>query len=124
MTCPARVVVPSTRCGASSTFVDSFTRTGGLPVSPIAIWPSKAHPPTTMVRAASRSATRTSRCRPVRICRLKYRRVTSELFVSPEFVVPLRLETPQFVLEPLGPQHNDADYDAWSSSTEHIHATP
>jgi len=50
--------------------------------------------------------------------------VTSELFVPSEFVVPLRLETPQFVLEPLGPQHNDADYAAWSSSMEHIHGTP
>ena len=50
--------------------------------------------------------------------------MTSEPFVPPEFVVPLRLETPQFVLEPLGPQHNDADYDAWSSSMEHIHGTP
>ena len=47
-----------------------------------------------------------------------------EPFVSPEFVVPLRLETPQFVLEPLGPQHNDADYAAWSTSIEHIHGTP
>ena len=34
--------------------------------------------------------------------------MTSEPFVPPDFVVPLRLETPQFVLEPLGPQHNDA----------------
>ena len=50
--------------------------------------------------------------------------MTSEPFVPPDFVVPLRLETPQFVLEPLGPQHNDADYEAWSSSMEHIHATP
>jgi hypothetical protein len=48
----------------------------------------------------------------------------SEPFVPPEFVVPLRLETPQFVLEPLGPQHNESDYAAWSSSMEHIHATP
>jgi hypothetical protein len=50
--------------------------------------------------------------------------VTSELFVPSEFVVPLRLETTQFVLEPLGPQHNDSDYEAWSSSMEHIHGTP
>jgi hypothetical protein len=50
--------------------------------------------------------------------------VTIEPFVPPDFVVPLRLETPQFVLEPLGPQHNDADYAAWSSSMEHIHETP
>ena len=46
------------------------------------------------------------------------------MFVPEDFVVPLRLELPQFRLEPLGPQHNDADYAAWSSSLEHIHATP
>jgi len=45
-------------------------------------------------------------------------------FVSSDFVVPLRLETTAFALEPLGPEHNDADYAAWSSSREHIHATP
>jgi len=46
------------------------------------------------------------------------------VFVSADFVVPLRHETPQFRLEPLGPKHNDADYSAWSSSLEHIRATP
>jgi hypothetical protein len=45
-------------------------------------------------------------------------------FVPPDFVAPLTLETEQFRLEPLGPQHNEPDYDAWSSSREHIHATP
>jgi hypothetical protein len=50
--------------------------------------------------------------------------VSSAPFVPPEFVVPLRLETAQFVLEPLGPEHNEADYRAWSSSIEHIHGTP
>jgi hypothetical protein len=50
--------------------------------------------------------------------------VTPDAFVPPEFVVPLRLETPEFLLEPLGPQHNDADYAAWSGSVEHIHGTP
>jgi hypothetical protein len=45
-------------------------------------------------------------------------------FVPPGFIVPLALETEQFRLEPLGPQHNDSDYDAWSSSLEHIRATP
>ena len=45
-------------------------------------------------------------------------------FVPPEFVVPLALVTEQFRLEPLGPQHNDSDYEAWSSSVEHIHMTP
>jgi hypothetical protein len=46
------------------------------------------------------------------------------VFVSADYVVPLRLETPQFRLEPLDPEHNDADYGAWSSSIEHIRATP
>ncbi len=45
-------------------------------------------------------------------------------FVPSDFVVPLSLETPQFRLEPLGPQHNDADYAAWTSSLEHIRDTP
>ena len=45
-------------------------------------------------------------------------------FVPRDFDVPRRLETPQFVLEPLGPEHNDQDYDAWTSSVKHIHATP
>jgi hypothetical protein len=44
-------------------------------------------------------------------------------FVPRDFDVPRRLETPQFVLEPLGPEHNDQDYDAWTSSVEHIHGT-
>ena len=46
------------------------------------------------------------------------------VFVPEEFTVPRRLETPLFVLEPLGPQHNDEDYAAWSTSIEHIRGTP
>ncbi|HET8895094.1 MAG TPA: hypothetical protein VFM96_13455 [Gaiellaceae bacterium] len=45
-------------------------------------------------------------------------------FVPPDFDVPLGLKSSEFVLEPLGPEHNELDYDAWTSSTEHIHATP
>ena len=45
-------------------------------------------------------------------------------FVPPDFVVPTSLERPEFRLEPLGPQHNDADYAAWTSSIEHIRRTP
>ena len=45
-------------------------------------------------------------------------------FVPSDFVVPLALATDAFRLEPLGPQHNDSDHEAWSSSMEHIHATP
>jgi RimJ/RimL family protein N-acetyltransferase len=45
-------------------------------------------------------------------------------FVPSDFDVPLGLETQQLTLEPLGPEHNKRDYDAWTSSAEHIHATP
>jgi hypothetical protein len=45
-------------------------------------------------------------------------------FVPDDFEPPLRLETNGLVLEPLGPQHNEADYEAWTSSMEHIRATP
>ena len=31
---------------------------------------------------------------------------------------------PRFVLQPLGPQHNERDHVAWMTSIEHIHATP
>ena len=45
-------------------------------------------------------------------------------FVPPDFEIPLGLETSEFVLEPLGPKHNEHDYDAWTSSMEHIAETP
>ncbi len=47
-----------------------------------------------------------------------------EPFVPRDFAVPSRLRTGEFVLEPLGVQHNQADYAAWTSSTDHIRATP
>ncbi|TCC41889.1 GNAT family N-acetyltransferase [Kribbella speibonae] len=45
-------------------------------------------------------------------------------FVPADFDVPRELTTPQFRLEPLGPEHNLPDYAAWTSSIEHIRATP
>lgn len=45
-------------------------------------------------------------------------------FVPDNFTVPLELVTDDFRLEPLGPQHNERDYDAWTSSIDHIRATP
>jgi RimJ/RimL family protein N-acetyltransferase len=45
-------------------------------------------------------------------------------FVPDDFQPPLGLAADRFVLEPLGPQHNEDDHDAWSSSIEHIRATP
>jgi hypothetical protein len=44
--------------------------------------------------------------------------------IPDDFIPPTRLETPLFLLEPLGPVHNDSDYAAWSSSVEHIRSTP
>ncbi len=46
------------------------------------------------------------------------------LLVPDGFVVPTGLTTDVFVLEPLGEQHNAADLRAWTSSMEHIRATP
>src|SRR5690625_570619 len=37
---------------------------------------------------------------------------------------PTSLVTERFRLEPLGPQHNEADRAAWMSSIDHIRATP
>ena len=45
-------------------------------------------------------------------------------FVPPSFEIPVGLETSEFVLEPLGPGHNEQDYAAWTSSMEHIATTP
>ena len=45
-------------------------------------------------------------------------------FVPDDFEPPLGLVADDFVLEPLGPEHNEDDYEAWSSSIEHIQATP
>jgi hypothetical protein len=40
------------------------------------------------------------------------------------FDPPARLDGDGFWLEPLGPEHNDADHAAWMSSIDHIRATP
>ena len=45
-------------------------------------------------------------------------------FVSEDFDPPRRLATDRFVLEPLGPEHNERDYAAWTSSMDHIRSTP
>jgi hypothetical protein len=45
-------------------------------------------------------------------------------FVPESFAVPTGLTTADFRLEPLGPQHNDADYATWTSSIAHIRSTP
>ena len=45
-------------------------------------------------------------------------------FVPDDFDPPTALRTGRFVLEPLGPRHNDSDLAAWTSSVEHIRTTP
>lgn len=50
--------------------------------------------------------------------------MTSDQFVPVDFDPPTSLATDRFRLEPLGPQHNQADHAAWTSSIEHIRSTP
>lgn len=45
-------------------------------------------------------------------------------FVPADFDVPTTLVTDDFVLRPLGPEHTEADYEAWTSSIDHIKSTP
>jgi len=45
-------------------------------------------------------------------------------FVPDDYVAPISFDGPGFRLEPLGPQHNERDHDAWMSSIDHIRATP
>ena len=44
--------------------------------------------------------------------------------VPDDFDVPVELVTHRFRLEPLGPEHNARDHDAWMSSIAHIRGTP
>jgi hypothetical protein len=50
--------------------------------------------------------------------------VTDRPFVPPDFQPPTSLVRDEFRLEPLGPQHNEADHAAWTSSIDHIRSTP
>jgi hypothetical protein len=46
------------------------------------------------------------------------------MFVPDGFEPPLGLVGDGFRLEPLGPEHNERDFGAWSSSIDHIRALP
>ncbi len=50
--------------------------------------------------------------------------MTSDEFVPADFEPPTPIATGDFRLEPLGPQHNESDFAAWTSSIEHIRSTP
>ncbi|MGN6174496.1 MAG: hypothetical protein ACTHPS_16380 [Streptosporangiaceae bacterium] len=43
--------------------------------------------------------------------------MSDQLFVPVDFAVPGGLTAEEFRLEPLGPQHNDADYAAWTAAS-------
>jgi hypothetical protein len=45
-------------------------------------------------------------------------------FVPDSFTPPAGLDHAAFRLRPLGPEHNASDHAAWSSSIDHIRATP
>ena len=45
-------------------------------------------------------------------------------FVPAGFYPPPGLAAGELRLEPLGPQHNERDYAAWTSSMDHIHRSP
>ena len=45
-------------------------------------------------------------------------------FVPMGFEPPTALVSDDFRLEPLGPQHNEADHAAWTSSIAHVRSTP
>lgn len=47
-----------------------------------------------------------------------------DAFVPPDWTPPVPLACQGFVLQPLGPEHNESDHSAWMASIEHIRATP
>jgi hypothetical protein len=51
-------------------------------------------------------------------------RVSEHPFVPHGFEPPTTFSTGEFTLEPLGPQHNERDHTAWSSSMDHIRSSP
>jgi hypothetical protein len=53
-----------------------------------------------------------------------YDRSVSAPFVPDDFVPPDGLVAEAFVLEPLGPEHNERDHAAWMSSIAFIHTLP
>ena len=52
------------------------------------------------------------------------RTVADPPFVPTDFDPPTALVSDHFRLEPLGPQHNEADHAAWTSSIAHVRSTP
>lgn len=51
-------------------------------------------------------------------------KVSDQPLVPATFEPPLPPEHPSFLFEPLGPEHNESDLAAWSTSMEFIHSLP
>ena len=45
-------------------------------------------------------------------------------FVPDGFIPPTGLDEASFRLRPLGPEHNESDYAAWTAGIEHVRRTP
>jgi hypothetical protein len=76
------------------------------------------------VPARDRGASAVSECSAPRTRHDYGREVVASAFVPEDFEPPTSLETESFRLEPLGPQHNESDHAAWTSSIAHIRSTP
>jgi hypothetical protein len=76
-----------------------------------------------ILRGHSGALAQASVCLRRRATTCVYDRCVAE-FVPPDFEVPCGLQTSEFLLEPLGPEHNEQDYAAWTSSMKHIAGTP
>lgn len=65
-------------------------------------------------------------CRRIAVIgvRSSVRVVAEPPFVPTDFEPPTSLASDHFRLEPLGPQHNEADHAAWTSSIAHVRSTP
>lgn len=50
--------------------------------------------------------------------------LSSADFLPNDFVVPTELAVADVRLVPLGPEHNEEDYSAWTNSIDHIQSTP
>ena len=50
--------------------------------------------------------------------------MTDRPLVPADFAVPVRHECAGYLLVPLGPEHNEPDHRAWTSSVDHIRSLP
>ena len=106
---PVLVVLVLVVAACSGSAADDNTTTTVAPTMTAA--PTTTVAPTTTLAATTTVAPATTM-------------VSITTFVPPDFDVPTELVGDGFRLEPLGPQHNERDHEAWMSSVEHIRTTP